>query len=167
MKSGDERNEAMRWKNGKKIQPKCGAEREQHGPLWWPKTIDGETRWLEYTSWMECFGGIPRVGSSPPNWHGANGWVPYSWDAPLEYPGDVPPPPDPPPPPIDPEKEEKAAKVLGEVPSRPPPVTDADKLRTIVLSGPRITTCKACGSDEIASTRGDTWKCAGCNEPIA
>lgn len=37
----------MRWK-----QPLEGQRDVRRSFLWWPKTIDGETRWLERASWV-------------------------------------------------------------------------------------------------------------------
>jgi hypothetical protein len=44
----------MRWK--KKdcgISPNVGDNRARRGFLFFPKTIDGETRWLEYAYWVQ------------------------------------------------------------------------------------------------------------------
>lgn len=46
----------MRWNVRKKTADEYGDDRERHGFLFWPKTIDGETRWLERASWLEYFG---------------------------------------------------------------------------------------------------------------
>jgi hypothetical protein len=41
----------MRWK--KKPEPKIGDRRIRARFLFWPKTILGETRWLEWAKWEE------------------------------------------------------------------------------------------------------------------
>lgn len=47
----------MRWRAEPK--PKDGEERVISAFLWWPRTIGGETRWLETASWRQwleaCF----------------------------------------------------------------------------------------------------------------
>lgn len=43
----------MRWK---RLRPADGTTRERRAFLWRPKTIGGETRWLETAQWEEkCY----------------------------------------------------------------------------------------------------------------
>lgn len=41
----------MRWTH--EPPPKKGDIRTRSGFLWWPKTIAGQTRWLERATWMQ------------------------------------------------------------------------------------------------------------------
>lgn len=47
----------MRWQSNKKpiIPPVLGSIKTVYKFLWWPKTIDNETRWLEYSVWTEQY----------------------------------------------------------------------------------------------------------------
>lgn len=42
----------MRWGGNP---PKFGQHRHRSGFLWLPKTIQGETRWLEFADWQETY----------------------------------------------------------------------------------------------------------------
>gem|GEM_PF-2520664 len=46
----------MRWKQKIKKQPVRGSEREISLFLLWPRTIDGETRWLERATIIQRYG---------------------------------------------------------------------------------------------------------------
>jgi hypothetical protein len=54
----------MRWEL-----PKDGEKRKKTKFLWFPMTIDDETRWLERTTWIEKYYNLPYY------W----GWRPYEW----------------------------------------------------------------------------------------
>lgn len=61
----------MRW--NKKQKPTWGTFRERKKFLWFPKTINGETRWLEVSRWQEEFRII--TGYAPYIYR----WVPIHW----------------------------------------------------------------------------------------
>jgi len=56
----------MRWKR-----PKEGQRRIKSQFLLFPKTIRGETRWLEFASWEEAF----FVGMTGYSWWGEMKWI--------------------------------------------------------------------------------------------
>ncbi len=55
----------MRW-----FRPKENTYRTRKGFLLFPKTLDGETRWLEYTQWIQRFVNWPYYGDL---------WVDWAW----------------------------------------------------------------------------------------
>jgi len=54
----------MRWEL-----PKDGEKRKRTKFLWFPMTLDSETRWLERTTWIEKYYSLAT-------WYG---WRPYEW----------------------------------------------------------------------------------------
>ncbi len=56
----------MRWSK-----PIIGARRQKTRFLWLPKTVDGETRWMERVTWEERWG---RDQSYDTPW-----WAPRRW----------------------------------------------------------------------------------------
>jgi hypothetical protein len=64
----------MRWSDPKT--PKLRDFRERTGFLWWPKRINGETRWLERAQWTQRY----------QQYYGAYGdsryqrWEDYYWE---------------------------------------------------------------------------------------
>lgn len=59
----------MKW-----TQPKDGDERVRRGFLWFPLTIESETRWLEYAEWKEFWRNGNRGDGSWGPW-----WEPAHW----------------------------------------------------------------------------------------
>ena len=57
-----------------KENPEHGTERIMIRFLWWPKTINGETRWLETTSWREEWVRGSRVSACGDFWKGRE-WI--------------------------------------------------------------------------------------------
>lgn len=55
----------MRWPSDRTPVP--GNTRRVDRFLWWPVSLEGETRWLEKGSWQEEYMGLPP------------GWVKRSW----------------------------------------------------------------------------------------
>lgn len=92
--------------------PEVGETRKRRKFLWWPKTINGETRWLEVARWEEVYGrdyppdhpdacDQPRLMAVERGWN-AFRWLPvntrgggYKPDKPYKLPEDG--LPDPPP----------------------------------------------------------------------
>jgi hypothetical protein len=64
---------SMRWKQKEEKQPLSGDVRFKTGFLLFPKFLNGETRWLEKTSWVQKYG-----------WYGLNedgpSWEDYAWE---------------------------------------------------------------------------------------
>lgn len=63
---------AMRWRKKLKPFPKNGDTREVTKFLWFPKTIDNETRWLERTTWIQEY--VVTTGWDIPNF-----WMDRTW----------------------------------------------------------------------------------------
>jgi hypothetical protein len=58
----------MRWTD-----PKEGDTRVRSGFLFFPKTINGEERWLEWARWEERYEVWTEM------WAVDSGWVPIAW----------------------------------------------------------------------------------------
>ena len=66
----------MRWhKRPKKQEPSAGDLRDREGFLFFPKTINRQTRWLERASWTEKF-----VDSTCYT-DGTAYWIPIRWSS--------------------------------------------------------------------------------------
>ena len=67
----------MRWSSRQpKHGPVEGDLRSRTAFLFFPKTIEGQTRWLEKASWTERYQWIWTTSFSGSYWYG---WVPISW----------------------------------------------------------------------------------------
>lgn len=67
----------MRWNERPAKQgPVDGEMRSRTGFLIFPKTIDGQTRWLERASWNERYQWVWTTSFSGTHWYD---WVPVCW----------------------------------------------------------------------------------------
>lgn len=68
----------MRWdKRPQAHGPAEGDIRHRSEFLFFPKTINGKTRWLEHAQWTEKYGRVWTTSFSGSHWYD---WVAISWD---------------------------------------------------------------------------------------
>jgi len=74
----------MRWNDKPSIE--VGDRRERNRFLWFPKSISGETRWLEHGQWIEVYSDVDvaifKVGTTvinPTVEYATTKWRPVSW----------------------------------------------------------------------------------------
>lgn len=65
----------MRWNEEPEYRPDNGTLRRRKRFLWFPKTIDGQTRWLETAEWQE-YSYRMTDPTSASDWIS---WIPNRW----------------------------------------------------------------------------------------